>query len=371
MNFSRSIQKPTLLIDKRKTQDNIASMVEKAHKNQVVFRPHFKTHQSAEIGQWFREFGVDRITVSSIDMANYFARNGWTDITVAISFNIRQIELANELAATINLNLLVESKPVVNFLSENLKFGVDIWLKIDVGYHRTGVPWEDSARILELAKEIESAKYLRLAGILTHAGHSYHAHSRAEITNVFFDTADKLRSIQSMLATYNINVPISVGDTPGCSVVEEFEGIQEIRPGNFVFYDLAQMRLGTCSEDEISVAVVCPVIAKHQSRYELVIYGGAVHLSKESLTHIDGQSIYGRVCRLNEFGWSRSFANSYLSSISQEHGVIQASSELFDEINVGDLIVLLPVHSCLTANLLGQYLTLEGEKISMFRYTSG
>ncbi len=43
-------------------------MAEKARINDVVFRPHFKTHQSHKIGQWFRNEGVNAITVSSIKM---------------------------------------------------------------------------------------------------------------------------------------------------------------------------------------------------------------------------------------------------------------------------------------------------------------
>jgi D-serine deaminase-like pyridoxal phosphate-dependent protein len=32
---------------------------------------------------------------------------------------------------------------------------------------------------------------------------------------------------------------------------------------------------------------------------------------------------------------------------------------------VGDLVEILPVHSCLTANLMGHYITAEGEFIEM------
>ena len=49
-------------------------MARKAKDNGLIFRPHFKTHQSIEIGEWFRESGVNKITVSSLTMANYFGR---------------------------------------------------------------------------------------------------------------------------------------------------------------------------------------------------------------------------------------------------------------------------------------------------------
>ncbi|MDQ1351629.1 MAG: hypothetical protein QG657_1934, partial [Acidobacteriota bacterium] len=72
-------------MDKEKALKNIIRIKEKiARSPGVRFRPHFKTHQSAQIGQWFREMGVSAITVSSVDMALYFAQHGWTDITIAI-----------------------------------------------------------------------------------------------------------------------------------------------------------------------------------------------------------------------------------------------------------------------------------------------
>ena len=81
------IIKPTLLVDERKSRENIRRMVQRARNAGVSFRPHMKTHQSNEVGEWFRDEGVDRIAVSSVDMAKYFANGGWKDITIAFPFN--------------------------------------------------------------------------------------------------------------------------------------------------------------------------------------------------------------------------------------------------------------------------------------------
>ncbi len=85
------IKVPTLLLDEEKCRDNIRQMARKAADNNVVFRPHFKTHQSVEIGGWFREEGIEKITVSSLRMAKYFAGDGWKDILVAFPVNILEI----------------------------------------------------------------------------------------------------------------------------------------------------------------------------------------------------------------------------------------------------------------------------------------
>ena len=67
-----------------------------------------------------------------------------------------------------------------------------------------------------------------------------------------------------------------MGDTPAATLCTNFNGVDEIRPGNFVFYDLMQHSLGVCAIEDIAVKMVCPVIAKHVSRNEIVIFGGAV-----------------------------------------------------------------------------------------------
>ena len=79
MTLLEHIRKPTLFLDEVKCRANIRMMSEKAKANGVIFRPHFKTHQSVEIGNWFREEGTQAITVSSVGMAGYFAKAGWRD----------------------------------------------------------------------------------------------------------------------------------------------------------------------------------------------------------------------------------------------------------------------------------------------------
>src|SRR5690554_8222903 len=116
------ITRPTLIVDKEKCLQNIAKMAKKAKEYGLKFRPHFKTHQSAAIGAWFREFGVNAITVSSVHMGEYFSDNGWKDITIAFPLNILEMDRINKLAETANLNLSLENNRAAEVLAQNLKF---------------------------------------------------------------------------------------------------------------------------------------------------------------------------------------------------------------------------------------------------------
>jgi D-serine deaminase-like pyridoxal phosphate-dependent protein len=365
---SHNIQRPTLLLDREKAIRNIARIARKATSAGIGFRPHFKTHQSAEIGNWFRQFGVDAITVSSLDMALYFSANGWKDITVAFAANLLEKNKINSLAQRIRLHLLVDTLDAVSALDGFLQHQVVLWIDIDVGYHRTGIPWNDFNQTIQVARAISRTKNLAFGGILTHSGHTYHAQSVAEIQEIHRDGLKKLLALKGKLAQAGISsCPISIGDTPSASVATSFAGADEIRPGNFLFYDLTQSKLGACTEEEIAVTVACPVATKVKEGNKIIIYGGAVHLSKEFLLDEQDRMVFGYVAQPCGNSWGAAEKRAPIVSLSQEHGIIQVDDALFQEIKVGELLSILPVHSCLTSDLYETYLTLDGKRIERRR----
>ncbi len=133
------ITEPTLLLDLQKCKNNIRKMVEKANKNKLIFRPHFKTHQSIQIGEIFKEFGVDKITVSSVEMAQYFTEAGWEDITIAFPFNPLEISEIEQLSDRINLNILISSLESAEKLIEVTDETINYFIEIDAGYNRSGI----------------------------------------------------------------------------------------------------------------------------------------------------------------------------------------------------------------------------------------
>ncbi len=360
------IKRPTLLIDEQKVRRNIEKMKRKADFSQVLFRPHFKTHQSAEIGSWFKEQGIDTITVSSLDMANYFADNGFTDITVAIPCNLLEIEKINTLAKKITLGIVVDSLAVVTKLDAMVKAPLNIWIKVDVGYGRAGIAWNQEDEIVKCALAISKSSQMKCVGLLTHSGHSYKAKSRETIEVIYDETIDRLHRVKKACAHAGSNsLLLSLGDTPCCSIVDTFEEVDEIRPGNFVFYDLTQWQLGSCNIEDIAVTVACPIISKSRDRKQIVLYGGAVHLSKDSLTTKDGDTVYGYCAQWGQNTWEGIESNAPLISLSQEHGVVQVHDDtLFNSMNVGDTVIVYPIHSCLAVDLYSEYVSIDNRKIT-------
>ena len=349
------ITSPTLVLDKVKAKNNIIRMKAKADENNLEFRPHFKTHQSKEIGEWFREYGVEGITVSSLKMAEYFVSDGWESITLAFPINILEVKRLNELASRIDLRVLAVDEAVLVSLNKHISNQIGIYIELDPGYNRSGIHILEFNRLKRLKTVINSSEYLRFEGFYTHSGHSYKCRSKKEVEELVHPILEDLTKLKQ-----EFDDPICFGDTPSCSVLNDFGPINQISPGNFVFYDWTQFNIGSCSFDDIAVAMYCPVVAKYQDRNEILIHGGAVHFSKDSFKDDSGVPYFGVIAENKDKGWGKVIDEVILKSISQEHGIVQCTPSYFNQVEIGDIIPILPIHSCLTADLMGSYLTLDG-----------
>jgi len=298
----------------------------------------------------------------------YFAAHGWEDITIAFPVNLREIDDLNDLAGRVKLNLLLLRRETAEELSRSLRSPVGIWIKVDTGYGRTGIPMENTGEIASLSRRVEELPRLELKGLLTHAGQTYHIYDKEERRLLFRRIAEGLAQVrEKVLETGVGQCLLSVGDTPGATAAENFSGVDEVRPGNFVYFDAQQLHLGFCVEKEIAAAVVCPVVAVHPERGELLFYGGAVHLSAqpERRREIENRNMYGYVTKAVPEGWGRISVNNYVDRISQEHGIARVDPEFLSGVKEGDLVCVIPVHSCLAVDLLDRAITTEGEIFSL------
>lgn len=357
------IDRPTLLLDKSILIKNIETMAQKSIAAGAELKPHFKTHQSAAVGELFKAFGISSITVSSIEMAEYFAKAGWREIMIAFPVNVLRLEAIAKLAASVKLDLLINNKKVLVRVAKCLKSEVGFYIEIDSGQHRSGVDPHNDRTISSIIKRSESLDNLQFKGFYTHSGQCYEAETHAEVSEIAARTIELMSVLKDKYGTER-SIKIGMGDTPSCSSLSNFGSIDEIRPGNFVFYDLMQLQLGSCSRREIAVALACPIVEVNHKKRQVVVHGGAVHLSKEFLLY-HGNMIYGMCCGIGENGFTNEFGTSIITSISQEHGIIQMSSDDRAKVKVGDIIGIYPVHSCLAADCMGVYYDFSGTRYEM------
>jgi D-serine deaminase-like pyridoxal phosphate-dependent protein len=360
MSYLDQITSPTLLISEPITRANIRRMADKSQRHGKKLVPHWKTAQSHEIGNWAKDYGIREVTASSVKMAEYLCGQGWDNIHIAFPFNPLETARLNQLAATQSISVQLVNAPTAQKLVDGLSNPVGFYIEVDAGYGRTGVPISDFGTIEDILRMANNTDKLVFKGFYLHPGHTYYTADKA---GIYEQSRQALHMLKMKYQSEFPDLLTRVGDTPGCAVTEDFGDIDELGPGNFVFFDLMQVELGSCTREDISVCLAVPVVDINLERKEILVHGGGVHLANDVLVDASGNKNFGEVVRLNENGWSIPEDRSYLKSISQEHGVIKATDSLLKSVAVGDLLGILPVHSCMTADCMGEYLSLDGKKI--------
>jgi D-serine deaminase-like pyridoxal phosphate-dependent protein len=197
---------------------------------------------------------------------------------------------------------------------------------------------------------------MRFAGILSHSGHAYHAPSRGEIAAVAEEERRVMTAFAARSREAGINVHrISVGSTPALSVVDRLDGVDEIRPGNYVFYDYTQSVLGSCAVADCAVTVLASVVSSQAGARHSVVDAGALALSKDRGPDFAPQPTMGEIFQDYQRGLLRKDAR--LSSVSQEHGIVNA------RLPVGERVRILPNHSCLTSACFDEYHVVRGDEV--------
>lgn len=334
----------------------------KARASGVAFRPHVKTHKTVEIARMQHGGAPGPVTVSTLAEAELLAADGFRDITYAVPIAPSPGKLARVAALASRMermSVLIDSEDALRALEAwGSANGVvfDVFLKVDCGYHRAGVD-PSSPDSVRLALSLARSERVHFQGLLTHAGHSYHARDTEEIRRVAAEEAGSVTRFRALLASEGLGESTlrSVGSTPTASVVERFSECDEVRPGNYVFYDAFQATIGSCSLDDVAVSVLTTVVGSYPERETLIVDAGALALSKDSgPDHIEPAFGYGVVCDL-----ALRPLPMRLVALSQEHGRIITRQHL----PVGTRLRIVPNHSCLTAAMFDRYDVLDEGRI--------
>jgi D-serine deaminase-like pyridoxal phosphate-dependent protein len=287
-------------------------------------------------------------------MAEYFAAD-YKDITLALPLNLRAFERINALAHRTGLTLLLSKEDAARALVKQIKAPVRVFIELDAGYHRTGIAPEQHGEIASIIQILSASPFTSFRGFYIHPGNSYGL-DKLSAKQAIHEQA--LRAIADMKRIFHREgMDYRLGDTPNCTLMEDFGELTSIGPGNYVFYDAMMARYGNCSWSDIAVCLAAPILEAHPSRQELIGHGGAVHLSKDLMEEADGTKHYGWISILNNEGWSEPLQGAYVKKLSQEHGIIHLPKPYFDALVPGGLLGILPVHSCLTASCMKGYLS--------------
>lgn len=360
----QTLKTPCLILDVERVKRNAERMSRRVLASGTRLRPHVKTHKCIEVARLQTAGHSGALTVSTLAEARAFAAHGFTDLTYAVPIEPGKFKEAIELSKQcVRLALITDDPDIpaqLNNAARQAGVGLDVFLKVDCGYHRCGVE-PHTKEALEIPRRIAASSNLRFAGILTHAGHSYHCQSKEELLALARHERNLMIEFAAQLRASGIEAPaISIGSTPTITTIDHLDGIDEARPGNYIFFDAYQATLGSCGFEDCALTALSAVVHRDLSRRQVIIDAGAIALSKDrGPVEFDPQCGYGRVLDLagKDLGLR-------VSSLSQEHGILRVEDEpALDRLKVGSRVRVLANHSCLAAAQHSHYHVLEGNQI--------
>jgi D-serine deaminase-like pyridoxal phosphate-dependent protein len=336
---------PCALVDLEVVERTARRTPENAPRLGVRLRPHVKTHKCVEAARLQVQGHFGGITVSTLAEARGFFAGGFRDQTWAVPLSPARLPEACDLAEKMEtLNLLLDSAEAlaaVEVIARQRRRKLPVFLKVDCGYHRAGV---DPAlpESLALAHRLAGSPGVEFAGLLTHGGHAYGLREDGERRLVAEQERDVLVDFAARLREQGVEVPVlSVGSTPGFAATEDLTGIDEVRPGNYIFHDAMQFEAGVCAFGDLAFSVLTTVIGSHAERGRFIVDAGAIALSKDPG---DGSRSFGL---LRAVDGSELSADWLLASLSQEHGVVECGGS--PPPSVGTRLRIFANHSCLAA----------------------
>lgn len=343
---------PLVAVHRGVLQANIDAMAAFAREQGVRLRPHLKTHKTAEIAQMQMMAGAAGLTCAKLGEAEVFLAAGFRDILIAYPLvGKRKIGRLFELLEAhpgARLETLTDSAEHAAELSKAaVRHGVTLplWIKVDSGLGRVGAaPGRAAAELTQTAAAMPG---LQVRGLMTHAGHAYGAADERAVREIGEQEARCLLATKEQIELQE-DVEISVGSTPTVRVSGSVPGVTEIRPGNYVFCDATQVRLGAATPERCALRVFARVVSR-PAPGRLVIDAGAKTLALDRGAHgSDALAGYGMVV---------GHADAVIERLSEEHGVMRVAAD--SALRVGDVIEIIPNHSCPVANLTDELYVLD------------
>ena len=364
-----SLPTPSVLIDLDRVDRNIDRMQTAAAARHLRLRPHAKTHKSIALARQQIARGAVGVCCAKLGEAEVFAAAGIDDIRLPYPLNPVNAERVIALARRVRLSFIVDDPEVARGWSRALELlgaddGVDVLVKVDVGFHRCGIDPDRADAAAAIARMAE-LPHLRFRGLLSHAGHAYGAASDSEIGAIATAESRLLLELAARVSALGIAVEeISVGATPSARFSLQQEGITEIRPGNYVYYDRTQVGLGAAAWTDCALTVLARVVST-PAEDRVILDSGSKTLTNDLARGFGGAPGYGAV--FNGLLVDAPDASLVVERLSEEHANVRvlAPPDGGDarRLRTGDLVRIVPNHSCVVSNLVDRAWAVRGDAV--------
>jgi len=337
---------------------NIDRAQQLASKAGVALRPHAKTHKSPVVAKWQIDRGAVGVCCAKVGEAEVFVAAGIANIRLPYPVSPSNASRILALLDRAAISIIVDHLDVARGWSEAMvRAGrtLDVLIKVDVGFHRCGIDPDGDA--LGFVQRVSALPGLRLRGLLSHAGHGYHASSDDELRAVAHGEAETLTSLRDRAAAAGIPIEeLSVGATPTLRFSAAERGLTELRPGNYVYFDRTQLALGSATLDDCALTVLSSVVTQHEGR--IILDAGSKTLTNDQARGITAAPGYGAVLTPDGAAIDDGLT---IERLSEEHATVRVTGAT--TLKPGDRVRIVPNHSCVVSNLVNEVRLVDGDRV--------
>jgi D-serine deaminase-like pyridoxal phosphate-dependent protein len=342
---------PALLVDYDKMLGNIRAMQSVSREAGVALRPHIKTHKCPEIAKLQLSEGASGICTQTLGEAEVMVESGIRDV-----FITNHVVGPEKIQRLVRLQEKATVKVAVDSLTNVESIGtaavsqvmtVPIVLEIDVGMdsYWCGVPFGPAVR--KLAGEFSLVEGVRLEGVMTYEGLlPYRIADKKRREQTVACVIERLVEAAEMIRKGGQDVSVvSCGSTLTAATAATVPGVTEIQPGNYVFYDLEQVRMGSTQLDHCALSILTTVTSV--PRHDRVVVDGGI----KAFCHDQGK-----------FPAPVNQPNLEPVEMYEEQLVLKTSPEQTPS-RVGDKIEFIPYHACTATNMHDQIKVISRDEL--------
>jgi D-serine deaminase-like pyridoxal phosphate-dependent protein len=377
---------PAVLVDPSRARANIDRMQAAADAVGVRLRPHAKTHKSPIVAGWQLARGAVGICCAKLGEAEVFAEAGVADIRVPYPLQPVNAPRVLALLDRTRLSFIVDDLDVARAWSRAMAGAgrdVEVLVKVDVGFHRCGID-PDRPDAVAMVAEVAALPGLRFRGLLSHAGHAYHATSEADLERMAREEIAILSTLAEAVRAHGVEVPeLSAGATPPARFsLAQRSPLTEFRPGNYVYFDRTMVGLHAATLDDCALTVLATVVSASADGSRLVLDCGSKTLTADGARGFVPSPGHGTVYRDPTLPAGAS-PDSHLivERLSEEHATVRvtpggpaeapgpgtrgvpAEAAGYVAPKVGDRVRLVPNHACVVSNLVDAAWLVDGATV--------
>lgn len=330
------LETPSVLINLDRMEANIARMQAHCDALGIKFRPHIKTHKIPVIARQQLDAGAVGIACQKVSEAEIFAAEGFHDIQ--LPYNIlgeRKTARLADLAIANKITVSADHEAVIAGLqaaAEAKDVTIRVMVDLETDAHRTGVGPEN---VVRLAQQIDAASHLHFAGLLVYPSNPTIRPALQEALRLLHEAGIGVDSV-------------SGGGTGAALHAAEMPELTELRVGTYLFNDWTTVKKGWASLDDCAMHIMTTVVSR-PTEDRAILDSGSKTLSSEF------DEGYGTILE---------YPQARIYKLNEEHGHVDLSA-CETKPDVGEIVHIVPVHTCVVSNLHNQLYGMRGDEIEV------